>query len=40
MGGFKEFAPLKTHLGGEEAFLRAVFSQLDMFRPKPAARAV
>ncbi|AWM76777.1 TetR/AcrR family transcriptional regulator [Phenylobacterium parvum] len=40
MGGFKEFGPLKTHLGGEEAFLRAVFSQLDIFRPKPAAWAV
>ena len=33
MVGFKEFAPLQAHLGGEEAFLRAIFSQLDLFRP-------
>ena len=38
--GFKEFAPLQAQLGGEEAFLRAVFSQLDLFRPQSAARAV
>ncbi|MFM1960176.1 MAG: hypothetical protein RL588_1693 [Pseudomonadota bacterium] len=38
MGGFKEFAPLKTHLGGEDAFLRAIFGQLDIFRPRSAAR--
>jgi len=40
MVGFKEFAPLQAQLGGEEAFLRAVFSQLDLFRPRNAARAV
>ena len=40
MVGFKEFAPLQAQLGGEEAFLRAVFSQLDLFRPQSAARAV
>lgn len=40
MVGFKEFAPVQAQLGGEEAFLRAVFSQLDLFRPQSAARAV
>ena len=40
MVGFKEFAPVQAQLGGEEAFLRAVFSQLDLFRPQNAARAV
>ena len=33
MVGFKEFEPLQARLGGEEAFLRAIFSQLDLFRP-------
>ena len=33
MVGFKEFGPLQARLGGEEAFLRAIFSQLDLFRP-------
>ena len=40
MVGFQEFAPLQAQLGGEAAFLRAVFSQLDLFRPQSAARAV
>ncbi len=40
MVGFKEFAPLQAHLGGEEAFLRALFSQLDIFRPHLVAQAV
>lgn len=31
MIGFKQFAPLKELLGGEEAFLRAVFEHLGMF---------
>lgn len=31
MIGFKQFAPLKALLGGEEAFLRAVFEHLGMF---------
>lgn len=31
MIGFKQFAPLKEILGGEEAFLRAVFEHLGMF---------
>ena len=31
MIGFKQFAPLKEMLGGEEAFLRAVFEHLGMF---------
>ncbi|WP_184718256.1 TetR/AcrR family transcriptional regulator [Caulobacter sp.] len=31
MIGFKQFAALKTQLGGEEAFLRAVFEHLGMF---------
>lgn len=31
MSGFKQFAPLKEALGGEEAFLRAVFEHLGMF---------
>jgi AcrR family transcriptional regulator len=31
MISFKQFAPLKTQLGGEEAFLRAVFEHLGMF---------
>jgi AcrR family transcriptional regulator len=31
MIGFKQFAPLKEALGGEEAFLRAVFEHLGMF---------
>jgi len=31
MIGFKQFDPLKAALGGEEAFLRAVFEHLDMF---------
>jgi len=31
MIGFKQFAPLKDMLGGEEAFLRAVFEHLGMF---------
>lgn len=39
MVGFKEFAPLRSHMGGEEAFLRAVFGQLDLFRPRTPARA-
>jgi hypothetical protein len=39
MVGFKEFAPLQAHLGGEEAFLRAIFSQLDLFRPGSAVAA-
>ncbi|MCA6233714.1 MAG: TetR/AcrR family transcriptional regulator, partial [Phenylobacterium sp.] len=33
MVGFKEFEPLRVQLGGEEAFLRSIFSQLDIFRP-------
>lgn len=33
MVGFKEFSPLQSQLGGEEAFLRAIFGQLDIFRP-------
>lgn len=40
MVGFKEFAPLQTHLGGEEAFLRAIFGQLDIFRPTRPVMAV
>lgn len=39
MASFKEFAPLRAHLGGEEPFLRALFSQLDLFRPKALASA-
>jgi AcrR family transcriptional regulator len=31
MISFKQFAPLKEALGGEEAFLRAVFEHLGMF---------
>ena len=31
MIGFKQFDPLKEALGGEEAFLRAVFEHLGMF---------
>lgn len=31
MIGFKQFTPLKEALGGEEAFLRAVFEHLGMF---------
>ncbi|MFZ5670839.1 MAG: TetR/AcrR family transcriptional regulator [Pseudomonadota bacterium] len=31
MNGFRQFDPLKTALGGEEAFLRAVLSHLGMF---------
>lgn len=31
MISFKQFAPLKDLLGGEEAFLRAVFEHLGMF---------
>ncbi|HJV40146.1 TetR/AcrR family transcriptional regulator [Caulobacter sp.] len=31
MISFKQFAPLKEMLGGEEAFLRAVFEHLGMF---------
>ncbi len=31
MIGFKQFAPLKELLGGEDAFLRAVFEHLGMF---------
>jgi len=31
MIGFKQFDTLKAHLGGEEAFLRAVFEHLGMF---------
>lgn len=31
MSGFQQFAALKTALGGEEAFLRAVFEHLGMF---------
>lgn len=31
MIGFKQFASLKVQLGGEEAFLRAVFEHLGMF---------
>lgn len=31
MIGFKQFAPLKELLGGEEAFVRAVFEHLGMF---------
>ena len=30
--GFRELAPLKDQIGGEEAFLRAVLSQLQLFR--------
>jgi len=36
MVGFKEFEPLRVQLGGEEAFLRSIFSQLDLFRPRSA----
>jgi len=36
MTSFRQFDPLKTGLGGEEGFLRAVLSHLGMF---PAARA-
>jgi AcrR family transcriptional regulator len=39
MVGFKEFGPLQARLGGEEAFLRAIFSQLDLFRPGSAVAA-
>ena len=39
MVGFKEFGPLQARLGGEEAFLRAIFSQLDLFRPRSAVAA-
>lgn len=39
MVGFKEFEPLQARLGGEEAFLRAIFSQLDLFRPGSAVAA-
>jgi len=39
MVGFKEFAPLQAHLGGEEAFLQAIFSQLHLFRPGSAVAA-
>ncbi len=39
MVGFKEFAPLQAHLGGEAAFLQAIFSQLDLFRPGSAVAA-
>jgi hypothetical protein len=31
MISFKQFAPLKEALGGEEAFLRGVFEHLGMF---------
>jgi hypothetical protein len=31
MFSFREFSPLKAHLGGEEAFLRAVLGQLTLF---------
>jgi AcrR family transcriptional regulator len=37
MIGFKQFAPLKTLLGGEDAFLRAVFEHLGMFAKFNAA---
>jgi AcrR family transcriptional regulator len=39
MVGFREFSPLKAHLGGEEAFLRSVLGQLTLFaseRESPA----
>ena len=39
MVGFREFSPLKAHLGGEEAFLRALLSRLTLFsaeRESPA----
>ena len=39
MVGFKEFAPLQAHLGGEAAFLQAIFSQLHLFRPGSAVAA-
>jgi AcrR family transcriptional regulator len=39
MVAFKEFEPLKAHLGGEEAFLRSVLSQLKLFHSGPAAKA-
>jgi AcrR family transcriptional regulator len=32
MAGFKQFDPLKQDLGGETAFLQAVFAQLGLFR--------
>ena len=31
MAGFKQFDPLKTALGGEEAFLRGVFQHMGLF---------
>jgi AcrR family transcriptional regulator len=31
MAGFKQFEPLKTALGGELPFLRAVFAQMGLF---------
>ncbi len=31
MLSFKQFEPLKTALGGEEAFMRAVLEHLGMF---------
>ncbi|MFZ4067664.1 MAG: TetR-like C-terminal domain-containing protein, partial [Phenylobacterium sp.] len=39
MVGFREFSPLKAHLGGEDAFLRALLSRLTLFaagRESPA----
>lgn len=38
MVSLKEFEPLRKHLGGEDAFLRAIFSQLDLFRPASGSR--
>ncbi|MFM8819089.1 MAG: TetR/AcrR family transcriptional regulator [Phenylobacterium sp.] len=39
LAGFKEFAPLRAHFGGEEPFLRALFSRLDPFRTKTLSSA-
>jgi AcrR family transcriptional regulator len=38
MAGFKEFAPLREALGGEEAFVRALLGHVGIFarRPRPS----
>jgi hypothetical protein len=40
MAAFKEFAPLKESLGGEEAFVRALLDHVGIFarRPQPPPR--
>ena len=38
MAGFKEFEPLKTALGGEEAFVRALLSHVGIFARRQAPR--